>query len=112
MGCDFYIYKVLEIRDLQNKIIDIIELNRDKRYYPNNIWRSNSFDSNDSNYQVNISKRKDEYLIKHYATKNIILFENNIWKNTATERKYIGLINFDINNISSIIKIEYCEERE
>jgi hypothetical protein len=115
MGCDYYIYKILEVRNSEGEIIWTIELSRNKVYYPEAVWSSNSFDSDDSDYEEKVSERKSQYLDVEYEPK--MLFENGLWKNEETEIKYSHIIknrltSEQMNKIATIVKTEYREERE
>ena len=115
MGCDFFIYKILDITDTDGKTIAWIELSCDKGYFPDSLWSSNSFDSDDSHYDEQLQLRKEKFLETTY--KPIILFDNCQWKNQETKLKYESIIQSYMTNsqfllISSIIKLEYRCERE
>lgn len=114
MGCDYYIYKILEVKNYEDYIIGWIELSKDKGYYPDRVWRTYSFDSDVSNYEEKVNIRKYKYLEVNYKPK--ILFENGIWINEEIENKYKHIITNNIstdnfNKLFTIRKIEYREER-
>lgn len=104
MGCDYYIVKQLKIDFEDGDNYETIELNREREYFPDNVY--NDIDSDDSDYEERLNKQYDEYLKVYY--KPIVIYCNGAWKNEKIKNKYEKLVLEFCKNkkINTIIKEE------
>ena len=96
MGCDYYIYKDLNIYYNDNKYISI-SLERDRGYY------NDIYDEDEEDYEEKMKKYIKECLTP--VMKPIIIYIDNNFKNINFENKYKHLIENEINKYN----IKWCE---
>lgn len=105
MGCDYYIIKQLRIEHSDG--VDIIELDRERCYFPEH--HDDDYDSDDT--INNIDLRYQQYLKVTFKPR--VLCDNGNWKNEKVRDKYIDRIydklkhyNNAFYNINTVIKEE------
>mgnify|MGYP003337897184 CR=1 FL=1 len=81
MGCDYFIIRRLRIEHSDGT--DIIELDKERCYFPEYIHRTSDIDSDDTDYDEKVNSKYDEFLKVTYKPR--ILFENCAWKNKKIE---------------------------
>jgi hypothetical protein len=111
MGADYYIIKRLRI--VHSDGTDIIELEREKGYFPDSIYMDSDFDSDDSCYEEKIDKKIYDMYLKVKYKPRILYTECGGWKNLKIRDKYIDRIYDKLNhynnayeNIHEVIKEE------
>lgn len=102
MGCDYYIYKILEI-SFHYGICDLhIDLERDYGYY------YFSLDEDDPNYDEKYKEYVEETLQPRMEP--IIIYENNEFKTTKLENKYKLLIDEELESYNKNLTMELKKE--
>jgi len=112
MGCDYYIYKDLEIYDYNDIIFSYINLERERGYY----WFGSLLDEDEDGYDEELTKYIKQKL--EPSMKPVVIYSNNTFNKVSFENKYkkiveneLKILNKSWNDVNKIIKIENRIER-
>jgi hypothetical protein len=110
MGCDYYIITQLEVKHIDDddtEHVSLIELDRERCYFPDLEDSQDSDDSTSSeSYDTRFNRKYGNYLKVNYEPR--VLFQNGKWKSERIQEKYENLITKEIGNdlVLNIVKQE------